>query len=75
MEFLEPQPIIYQVQISKIHVLNLKKQPLLNTPLCKAVKYICALYLRYNTSTEPHNVWQSFPSVIIKGFSFHEISK
>ena len=71
MEFLEPQPVIYQVQISKIHVLNLKKQLLLNTPLWKAVKYICALYTRHNTSTQPPCIWQFFPSVIIKGFSFH----
>lgn len=71
IEFLEPRPIIYKVQMSEIRVLNLKKQLLLNTPLCKAVKYICTLYIRYNISTEPHNVWQFFPSVIIKGFSFH----
>lgn len=71
MEFLEPQRIIYKVQMSEMHVLNLKKQVLLNTPLCKAVKWICTPHIRYRSSAELHNVWQFFPSVIIKGFSFH----
>lgn len=33
MEFLEPQHIIYRVQMSESHVLNLKKQLLLKQPI------------------------------------------
>lgn len=57
--------------MSDICVGNSKKQPLLNTPLCKLRKYICSLCIGYNISTKPPNVWQFLPLVIIKGFSFH----